>query len=193
MQFRKGHGCYTPHKWLDSGEGGTGYAFKYTPPCEPYVIAIAGALPPFEIRFTGRQRDKVSILTHMAVWGFEFRVAPDLFIVHLPHEPVYTLQDLSGDVSVQNNIALAPYVVTQRMMENAFFEEEFKQALPQVMPGVGQVRARKPKSRRKDVPPGKEVAAYDWLDCDTDYVTFAWNLAFLAVATLAVTVGVFCL
>ena len=189
MQFKKGHGCYNPHKWLD---GKQGYKFTYTPPCEPYVVAIAGALPPFEVRFTGRQRDKVSILTHMAVWGFEFRVVPDLFLVHLPHEPVYTLQDISADVSIQMNMAVAPYVVAHRMMENAYFEPEFQQALPQMMPGLGSVKAKKPRKRPEEVPPGKGVAAYNWLDCDTDYSTFAWNFAFLGVALVLVTLGVFC-
>lgn len=61
------------------------YPFDWVMSCEPYPIALADALPPFDERWRGRVLDKVSYLAHMAAWGTQFWASTELFMVHLPH------------------------------------------------------------------------------------------------------------
>jgi Glycosyl-transferase for dystroglycan len=58
---------------------------EYTHPCEPYVIALSDGMPRYDERFRGRGQNKVEQLTHMAMWGFNWRLLPGHFVIHVPH------------------------------------------------------------------------------------------------------------
>ncbi|GLC69490.1 hypothetical protein PLESTF_000837600 [Pleodorina starrii] len=45
------------------------------------------ALPPYDSRFRGYFRDKIVNTAYVASLGFKFRVLPDVWMVHRPHEP----------------------------------------------------------------------------------------------------------
>ena len=141
MQFAAGHACYYPDDWLYSSDL---YEITYTNPCEPYWLALAGTMPPFEPRFKGRMRDKVSIVSHMATWGFHYLVNPELFVVHLPHNSVRTLASMSPDLTTFMNLWTAPYALTQVLLGNAALEPEFEGAITQAVPGMGDVEVPKP-------------------------------------------------
>ena len=194
LQFQGGHGCYYPRDWLNMTQP---YEITYTNPCEPYFVALAATLPPFEPRFKGRIRDKVSILTHMAAWGFTFSVSPDLFVVHLPHAPVVTLTNMSADASVHANMWTAPFALTHVLLENAALEPEFAAAVAQAVPNVGRLTPRRPPAgaaatagasvRTAGEPTYGYRSTQSWADCEVQYGALAWHSSLLFAALAAAT------
>jgi hypothetical protein len=85
MQFPVGHGCYSWLTWLQEEDPSDMVSMEYAHPCEPYVIALSDALPRYDERFRGRGQNKVEQLTHMAMWGFNWRLLPGHFTIHVPH------------------------------------------------------------------------------------------------------------
>ena len=49
-QFRAGHDCYKPRRWLHASEP---YNITWESPCEPYFVMLNAALPPMDTAFTG--------------------------------------------------------------------------------------------------------------------------------------------
>lgn len=167
VQFKRGHGCYNPHRFLSSDQP---YGARYENPCEPYFIGLSSSLPTFEDRFTGRARDKVAILTHMAAWGFNFTVNPELFLMHLPHPIVVSLSALADDQSVATNMVIAPYTLTHTLLENAAREPQFRRKVAQLMPGFGQVTAKKgaARARQPRALSTEPDTAESWMVCKED-------------------------
>lgn len=215
MQWNAGHGCYDPQRWLAYDQL---YETKYANPCEPYFIALAATMPPFEPRFKGRGRNKVTIITHMDAWGFKFTVNPDLFLLHLPHSPVLTLMNMSSDANVHINMLSAPYALSQVVLENAAREAPFKGEIEQFLPGFGDVVIRKAEANRTRegaadlsvvaygwTPDGTPVdvddrvpsatahcthRGYEWLWCEADQNTVLGRIAFVLAVLVVVTVFV---
>lgn len=210
MQFKVGHECYYPDDWLYSSDL---YEITYKNPCEPYWLALAGTMPPFEPRFKGRMRDKVSIVSHMAVWGFHYLVNPELFVVHLPHNSVRTLASMSPDLTMYFNLWTAPYALAQAQLQNAALEPEFEGAITQAVPGLGDIEVPKPDSPvtapSVEAPPEglseaaeerleveRIVAQYErqppdtWMQCETHRAAIWAFLLPVLLAFGAVTVAV---
>lgn len=116
MQFQPGHGCYGPSNMLNATES---FAFEYQHPCEPYPIALADAMPPFDQRYRGRVMNKINYLAHMAAWGTEFRVHADLFMVHLPHAFTNFKAVIMEPEHIDHpNFALIPFMLTRLHFED---------------------------------------------------------------------------
>ena len=91
MQYGLAYDCYEPHtRWLYATEE---YTATVLPECEPYIIGLKDALPPYDQRFRGYLGDKVSFLQHVTLLGAKYTVHPTFFIIHLPHHKSYSLDD----------------------------------------------------------------------------------------------------
>ena len=94
-------------------------SFEYSHPCEPVVIALSDAMPRYDERFRGRNENKVEQLAHMAAWGFEWRLLPAHFVVHLPHKA--SQPDPAWDTTA------TPQALTAILLQEVEWEPEFRQ------------------------------------------------------------------
>ena len=116
MQWPDSHGCYDPQMALHQQDF---YDVRYAHPCEPYVIALKEALPPFDLRWRGRELDKTSYITTMAAYNFTFTVNVDSFLVHLPHAAGAAQARAQLRASRHHSDAVAlPLALTRVMLED---------------------------------------------------------------------------
>ena len=94
---------------------------EYRHQCEPYVIALSDAMPRYDERFRGRGYNKIEQLTHMAAWGFQWKLLPAHFVLHIPHEKTATQAEGNWDVETT---PLALMSVEMREIER---EPQFRQ------------------------------------------------------------------
>lgn len=127
VQFFPGHGCYSWMTWLQSETPAHMVNMEYSNPCEPYVIALSDAMPRYDERFRGRGQNKVEQLTHMAMWGFSWRVLPGHFVLHVPHPSV------APDVIGWDEVT-TPLVLTKLKIEEIEQQPEFKRHITQAVP-----------------------------------------------------------
>lgn len=99
----------------------------YANPCEPYVIALSDAMPRYDERFRGRGQNKVEQLTHMAMWGFKWRVLPGHFVIHVPHASTASSQ--GGWDAVTTPLVLMKLKI-QEVEEEPEFNTHVVQAIP---------------------------------------------------------------
>jgi hypothetical protein len=134
VQWPESHDCYDPFKALHAAKP---YAFEYEHPCEPYVLAFKPALPPFDQRWRGRQLDKISYVTQMAVWGFHFVVSNETFMLHLPHQPGVPMLPLSiAEERTRSDWLALPYGLTRVMLEDLMRSPNFKREVVPKVPGL---------------------------------------------------------
>jgi hypothetical protein len=136
MQFKPGHGCYDPLRALNATEP---YAFDYKHRCEPYTVALKEAMPQFDQRWRGRNLDKVSYLTHMAAWGTKFTVAPDLFMIHLPHNKARALVEPGDGLAgprVMNDFQALPAVLARVHLSDIRRQPQFQREVPLIIASV---------------------------------------------------------
>lgn len=100
---------------------------EYAHPCEPYVIALTDALPRYDERFRGRGQNKVEQLTHMAMWGFNWRLLPGHFVLHVPH-PSTSKPEGGWDIPT------TPLALLKTKMEDVEGEPEFRRHVVQAVP-----------------------------------------------------------
>ena len=73
---------YTDYaRWADAAEP---YAVDYKFPYEPYFLAPR-TIPRYDVRFFGYGNDKASHGYELNAAGYTFMVAPEAFVVHVPH------------------------------------------------------------------------------------------------------------
>lgn len=127
VQFFQGHGCYSWLTWLQTQTPEAMVPMEYLNPCEPYVIALSDALPRYDERFRGRGQNKVEQLTHMAMWGFSWRMLPGHFVLHVPHVSAASAQGGWDAVTT-------PLVLMKLKIEEVEKEPEFKMHVVQAVP-----------------------------------------------------------
>lgn len=133
-QWNLSHSCYEPRRALEAAEP---YGFQYTHPCEPYVIGLKAALPPFDGRWRGRYIDKASYIAHLAAWGTQFMVASDLFMIHLPHAAAHPLYERPADPHdpVFADLWALPFALMRVFLADVRLQPEFRvEVLPYVAP-----------------------------------------------------------
>ena len=125
MQAPGAHGkCYSALAWFQDADPPSMVDMEYTHPCEPYIVALSAALPRYDERFRGRYQDKVEQLAHMAAWGFEWRLLPAHFVLHLPHEKTAVFHKEPWDT------VAAPKALLKVMLQEAAAQPEFVQTVP---------------------------------------------------------------
>lgn len=87
----RGHSPTNYSRWRDAGGDESSYRVQWQPDYEPYVVVRSAAVPRYDRRFLGFGWNKVSHSMELAVRGYEFRVVPDAFIVHMPHAPSFEI------------------------------------------------------------------------------------------------------
>jgi hypothetical protein len=107
-------------------------SMDYIHPCEPYVIALSDALPRYDERFRGRGQNKVEQLAHMAAWGFEWKLLPAHFVVHVPHASTKAQQG-GWEAST------TPIALLKVMLQEVQREPQFRRHVPQDVPQPIQV------------------------------------------------------
>lgn len=127
MQFAAGHNCYSWLSWLQSAAPAKMIDMEYSHPCEPYVIALSDAMPRYNERFRGRGQNKVEQLTHMAAWGFEWKLLPAHFVIHLPHA---SSPPQEGGWEVSTTVI----ALLKLMLREVQKEPQFKQHVQQDVP-----------------------------------------------------------
>ncbi|KAG1674745.1 hypothetical protein FOA52_013581 [Chlamydomonas sp. UWO 241] len=82
--FYDGHKCTNFKQWYQATAP---YKIRYTPACEPWMIADRSHLPQWDVRYRGYGWNKVSHVAHVNETFAGMKVFPGLFMVHLPHRP----------------------------------------------------------------------------------------------------------
>ena len=122
-----GHNCYSWLSWFQDEAPAEPVDMEYSHPCEPYVIALSDALPRYDERFRGRSQNKVEQLTHMAMWGFEWRLLPAHFVLHIPHASTARQQG-GWDVQTQ------PLALMKVLIREIEAQPEFRRHITQEVP-----------------------------------------------------------
>lgn len=78
------HACTQTGRWLNSSR--TFDVQHCDPFYEPYVLLAREHAPPFDESFRGRGFDKVSFVYELFARGLHFSVAPEVFVLHVPHD-----------------------------------------------------------------------------------------------------------
>ena len=74
------------------------YRIFYQESFEPYVLMKKSFVPFYDERFTGRHRDKMQHIMHIAVQSkYALIVHPYHFVIHLPHEKSFAIQHQDDD------------------------------------------------------------------------------------------------
>ncbi|KXZ47363.1 hypothetical protein GPECTOR_36g85 [Gonium pectorale] len=77
--YQRGHGATDFPRWFQSDAE---YGVRYQSGYEPWT-----KFPPYDARFRGYSWNKVVQVQYVAASGYTFRVLPDVWLVHRPHEP----------------------------------------------------------------------------------------------------------
>lgn len=64
---------------------------------EPYVVVPKNESPPFDERFVGYGKNKIQHVSHLRKLGFDFRVIPRHFLIHVPHPRSHDKETWSSD------------------------------------------------------------------------------------------------
>lgn len=84
----KGHLPTDFEKWRISNAN---YKIKWQPDFEPYIMVEKKSVPLYDERFIGFGWNKVSHIMTLFAMHYEFYVAANVFIVHMPHAPSFDL------------------------------------------------------------------------------------------------------
>lgn len=84
----EGHRATNFHRWRSATKD---YKIKWEKDFEPYVLLERENMPLYDPRFIGFGWNKVSHIMHLHALKYEFIVAADAFIVHMPHAPSFDL------------------------------------------------------------------------------------------------------
>ena len=82
-EFSVGQRATAYERWVDATEV---YTVLFEDGYEPFLIMNRHSVPLYNEKFTGYGRNKCSFTFHVHALGCEFRVMPDMWIVHVPHE-----------------------------------------------------------------------------------------------------------
>ena len=109
LQYLPAYGCYNPHsQWLMATKE---YKAKVLPECEPYIIGLKDALPPYDQRFRGYFYDKVSFISQLNRMRMRYTVHPSFYVVHLPHHKSYSVDDSMSTYPAEYDKATAMHVL----------------------------------------------------------------------------------
>lgn len=81
-QWPPSHRCDDASGWLKRGERASVRPIRYTHLCEPYTVVHRRHAPPYDERFVGYGKNRVSHQYELAAAGVRFSLVPDVFLVH---------------------------------------------------------------------------------------------------------------
>eukprot|EP00795_Rhopilema_esculentum_P011669 gene11669-21919_t len=84
----QGHAATDFKRWRSENNN---YKIKWQRDFEPYVMIKKNAAPLYDTRFVGFGWNKVSHIMNLYALKYEFVVAADVFIIHMPHAPSFDL------------------------------------------------------------------------------------------------------
>lgn len=83
----RGHAPTNYEKWRHAT---VSYKVSWKPDYEPYIVASKD-ITLYDSRFSGFGWNKVSHITELFAQGYSFYVAPNVFVIHMPHSPSFDI------------------------------------------------------------------------------------------------------
>eukprot|EP00051_Salpingoeca_urceolata_P001272 m.39672 g.39672 ORF g.39672 m.39672 type:complete len:905 (-) comp11299_c0_seq1:29-2743(-) len=101
-EFPQGHRATDYARWWGATKP---YQIEWEPGFEPYLVVPRALSPQFDERYVGFGWNKVSFVRKLHQQGFSFWVAPDAWLVHLPHAPSADLRAFRASPAYQGCLA----------------------------------------------------------------------------------------
>ena len=92
-EWPAGHAPTDFERWKKSEEN---YKVSWQPDFEPYILVAKDKLPFYDMRFVGFGWNKVSHIMELHALGYQFVVASQGFIIHMPHAPSFDISKYRG-------------------------------------------------------------------------------------------------